>query len=56
MRLRIARKEARESVLWLRLLHVPKEQLSVKLLLSQEAKELTYILSAAITTVESKAA
>ncbi len=53
MRLRIARKESRESVLWLRLLHVPDGKNFEKLALLQEARELTYILTAAIKTTES---
>jgi four helix bundle protein len=44
-RLRIARKEARESAMWLRLLSGASPHSSA---LIQEARELTYILSAII--------
>jgi hypothetical protein len=47
MRIKIARKEARESGLWLRLLAPGNPAHSEKLLrLNQEARELTLILSA----------
>ena len=46
MRIKICRKEAKESVYWLSLLDVPTELLNDRIALTKEATELTMIFSA----------
>jgi len=54
MRIKISRKEAKESSYWLKLSDIPKTQLKMKEDLIQESIELTKIFGAIVTKSTSK--